>query len=123
MKPKTMMIDDVEYVRKDSVKNQPEKLDGLTYCIIRTYSAGCFAGYIDRDREIKNEATIKNARRLWHWSGASSLSQLANEGVKNPVDCKFPAEVVELDLSGIIEVIPATQEAQDSINNVSIWQQ
>ncbi len=116
------MIDDVEYVRADSIKKNVDKLDGLTYSIIRTYSAGCFAGYIDREREDKNIATVKNARRLWYWSGASSLSQLANDGVKNPDDCKFPAEVAEIDLCKIIEVIPATKEAKKSIDSVTIWE-
>ena len=45
------------------------------YKIVRTYSAGVFAGYI----EARNgqEVVMRNARRLWMWSGAASLSQLA----------------------------------------------
>lgn len=45
------------------------------YSIIRTYSAGVFAGYI-KTRKGK-EAVITNARRLWYWSGAASLSELS----------------------------------------------
>jgi len=121
-KAQTITVDGVEYVKKEdfnSIKNK----EGLEYCIIRTYSAGCFAGYIDRKRKKQEEATIYNSRRLWYWSGASSLSQLAMEGVKNPSDCKFPCEENEKDLIGIIEVIPATEEAQKSINSVKIWKQ
>ncbi len=120
--PKTIKIDNVEYIKKDKI-NYADTLYGLTYCIIRTYSAGVFAGYIDRDRENKKEGTIKKARRLWYWSGAASLSQLAMEGVKNPDDCKFPCEVGEVDLSEIIEVIPATEEAKKLIDNVKIWEE
>lgn len=29
-----------------------------------------------------NEVTLKNARRLWYWAGAASLSQLAMDGQK-----------------------------------------
>jgi hypothetical protein len=119
----TIKINDVEYTRTDSIKKRIELKNGLTYAIIRTYSAGCFAGYIDRKRKNKKEATVFNARRLWYWSGASSLSQLAMEGVKNPDDCKFPCEVDEVDLSEIIEVIPATEKAKKSIDNVTIWEQ
>lgn len=107
----------------ENTKKMPNKLEGLTYSIVRTYSAGCFAGYIDRNRAIKKEGVVKKARRLWYWSGASSLSQLANEGVKNPTDCKFPCEVEEIDLTEIIEVIPATKEAKKSIDNVQVWEQ
>ena len=85
--PKTIKIDNVEYVQRDEY-NKAEELDGMVYAIIRTFSAGCFAGYI-KEREGK-EGIIVNARRLYYWSGASTLSQLAMEGVKNTSDGQFP---------------------------------
>ena len=44
----------------------------LKYVIVRTYSAGVFAGEL----ESKNgqEVVLRNARRIWYWSGAASLS-------------------------------------------------
>ena len=33
-----LSVNGVVYVRKDAVKEQAEKLDGLQYCIVRTYS-------------------------------------------------------------------------------------
>jgi len=120
--PKSIKIDNTEYVPKNSIKTKAEPKDGLDYCIVRTYSAGVFAGYYDRKNKGK-EGTVYNARRLWYWSGASSLSQLANEGVKNPDECKFPAEVNEIDLKEIVEVTPATEIAKQSIDNVEIWKQ
>jgi hypothetical protein len=118
--PETIKIDNVEYVRADKY-TPAEKIDGLEYCIIRTYSAGCFAGYVkERDGQ---EAIILNARRLWYWSGASSLSQLAMEGVKNPDDCKFAMEVPKVILTNVIEVIEATEEAKQNINDVSVWKE
>lgn len=121
-------IDISEETLNDLIKNlktkeSPDKIKGLTYCIIRTYSAGCFAGYIDRERENKKEGTVFKARRLWYWSGAFTLSTIAMEGVENIDECKFPCEVDELDLSEIIEVLRATKKAQDSINKVKIWKQ
>jgi hypothetical protein len=116
--PKTIKINDTEYVPKDEQK-MAVNTEGLVYAIIRTYSAGCFAGYI-KERNGK-EGTILNARRLWYWSGAASLSELATEGVKKPNECKFPCEVLELILTEIIEVIHATEKAKKSIDNVKIW--
>ena len=122
MKPETIKIDEVEYIRKDAVKCEAApKVDGLEYCIIRTYSAGVFAGYIDRAKGGK-EQTIYNSRRIWAWSGAASLSQLAMEGTKDPDNCKFPREVTETDLTEIIEVIPCTIQAEESIKGVKVWQ-
>lgn len=120
--PKTITIDGVEYVPADSVtKKDAKKLDGLPYMIVRTYSAGVFAGYL-KSREGK-EGVILNARRLWYWDGAASLSQLSQEGVKNPENCKFPQEVPEVILTEIIEVLPCTEAARLSIAAVKIWKQ
>ncbi|MGH8580602.1 MAG: DUF6948 domain-containing protein [Gammaproteobacteria bacterium] len=87
--------------------------------IIRTYSAGVFAGEIE-SRSGK-EVVMRNARRLWYWSGAASLSQLAMEGVKNPKDCKFPIAVDRVTLTEAIEILDVTEEAENSINSVPIW--
>ena len=68
----------------------------LKYVIVRTYSAGVFAGEL----ESKNgqEVVLRNARRIWYWSGAASLSQLAMEGTSDPMNCKFPCEVDKVEL-------------------------
>lgn len=95
--------------------------DASGYCIVRTYSAGAFAGYI-KERNGK-EGVVTQARRLWYWSGAASLSQLALEGVKRPAECKFPAEVPEVTLTEIIEILPCTEEAKKSITRVPVWQE
>jgi len=110
----TISINGVEYVRKDKRVQDVVK----DYVIIRTYSAGVHAGQLTRKEGM--EVTLKNARRLWYWSGAASLSQLAMEGVSKPDDCKFPCEVNGIILTAI-EIIPCTQKAIDSIKGVKIW--
>ena len=115
MKPETMIIDDVKYVRAD--KLQPE-IDG-EYVIIRCDRSGVFAGIITK--EEGNMAIVKNARRLWYWSGAASLSQLALEGTKKPNECKFPAELPEIRLKDVIEIIPCTKKAKESLQGVKVW--
>lgn len=91
------------------------------YVIVRTYSAGVFAGTLDAvDGEV---VRVKDARRLWYWSGASSLSELATKGVSRPGDCKFPAPVAEVTLRNWIEIIPATEDAIKSIEGVKPWTQ
>ena len=88
-------------------------------CIVRTYSAGVFIGkVVERDGK---EVRLTDARRLWYWEGAASLSQLANEGTKKPDKCKFPAPVSEVLLTEAIEFIPATEAAIASIASVKEW--
>ncbi len=91
------------------------------YKIVRTYSAGVFAGYI----ESRNgqEVIMKDARRLWAWSGAASLSQLAMEGTKNPTNCKFPCSVERVELLQVIEILDCSDIAEKSIRSVPIWKE
>lgn len=89
------------------------------FVICRTYSAGVFAGYLD-SREGK-EVVLTNARRLWYWDGAASLSQLAMEGTKKPKTCKFPVAIDRVELTEAIEILDVTPEAQKSIEGVPVW--
>lgn len=107
-------IDGVEYVPVTITKNS------MKYVIVRTYSAGVFAGYLE-SRDGK-EVVLINARRLWYWSGAASLSQLAMEGVKKPEECKFPTEVKRVELTEVIEILDCTEEARKSIASVKVWE-
>ena len=91
------------------------------YVIVRTYSAGVFAGYLEH-RQGK-EVTLSNARRIWYWKGAASLSQLATDGTLCPKDCKFPCEVDEIEVTEIIEVLKVTDKAKASIASVKVWQE
>lgn len=112
-------INGITYVPKDSVDQMAPKLDGMEYCMVRTYSAGAFAGYIE-SRDGK-EAVLRNARRIWKWAGAASLSQLAMDGTSDPSNCKFPIAVDKVILTEVIEIIPITEKAKKSIEGVPVW--
>ena len=89
------------------------------YCLVRSKSAGVFAGTVAKlDGQT---VTMTNARRIWYWDGAASLSQLATDGASKPENCKFPAPVDEVMLFKVIEIIPMTTKAQESIAGVLPW--
>ena len=90
------------------------------YVIVRTFSAGVHAGTLV-SRKGK-EVVLKNARRLWYWDGAASLSELSVRGVSKPGNCKFPAVVSEIILTEAIEILPCTKAAQKIIKEVPEWQ-
>ena len=87
--------------------------------IIRGDRSGVFFGTLTgkEGQEVK----LEKCRRLWYWDGAASLSQLAAEGVKAPANCKFTVAVDSLVINKVIEIIPATDEAQKSIEAVKVW--
>ena len=112
-------INGVEYVKKDDVKEMAETIDGMEYCIVRTYSAGVFAGYVEK-RDGK-EVTMRNVRRIWYWAGANSLSQLAVDGTCKPKECKFAVAVDKILVTEAIEILSVTQKAKESIEGVKQW--
>lgn len=69
-----------------------------------------------------SEVTLENARRIWYWSGAASLSQLAKDGTANPCNCKFTVTVDSITILDAIEIIPCTDKAIKSIEEVSVWE-
>ena len=89
--------------------------------IVRTYSAGVFYGKLEQ--MDGQEAVVTNARRVWYWAGAASLSQLSIDGTSTPNGCKFPAPVDAVHLTQVIEVLPLTEKAKLSLDGVKVWQE
>ncbi len=117
-------VNGLKYVLESSIskgQTRPKSLKGKEYCIIRTYSAGVFVGWIDRKKKGK-ENTIFQSRGIYYWEGAASLLQLANDGVKSPDKCKFTQIVQEIDLKEIIEIIPITSKAKKVIDTIKVWE-
>ena len=87
--------------------------------IVRCDRSGVFYGEI----ESRNgqEVTMRNARCLWYWDGAASLLQLAKDGTSEPRNCKFTVYVDELTVVDAIEILPCTDKAITSIEEVSEW--
>ena len=107
-------INGIIYVPKE------QKTEGMPYIMVRTQTAGVFAGYL-KERNGK-EVVLQNARRIWYWEGAASISQLAMKGTTKPDKCKFPCEVSEVILTEAIEIIPISEKAKTSIGEVPIWE-
>jgi hypothetical protein len=115
-KPNTISIDNVEYVRKDSLQVPEVKGD---YVIVRCHKAGVHAGYLaGRDSET---VSLKNSRRLWRWWSKFSLSGLAMSGILKgkESECRFACVLPEITLMAhdVCEIIPATESARVSIES------
>lgn len=91
------------------------------YVIVRTYSAGVFAGILIC--RTGKEVELRQARRIWYWEGAASLSQLAQEGTSKPKQCKFPVAVDKVILTEAIEILSVTEKARKSITEVPVWKE
>lgn len=89
------------------------------YQIVRTHSAGVFAGEVVSRKG--QEVEMINARRLWYWDGAASLSQAAMEGFSKPQNCKFPVAVARVTLLQAVEILDVTPAARANIEAIPVW--
>jgi hypothetical protein len=91
--------------------------------MVRSYGAGVFFGEIVSRKAEANGVNVemKNARRVWFWKGAATLSQLAVDGTSVPTECKFPCVVASQKINNVIEEIEMTDKAVASLNGVPVW--
>ena len=77
--------------------------------------------YHEYIKHTGQEVTLKNSRRIWYWSGAASLSELAVRGAKNVSSCKFAPQVSDIVLLDACEIITCTAEAENMIRKCPEW--
>jgi len=86
--------------------------------LVRTLSAGVHFGVVKKRKG--KEVTLVNARRLWSWSGACSLSQVAVDGV-DFTNSKISVVVPEITLTEAIELIPMTKKTGIKMMEAASW--
>lgn len=118
-----MLKDLVKEILKEELGEKKESISELSMIerlvMVRTYSAGVHFGTL----KYKNgkEIILYNAHRVFYWSNACSLSQLAMEasGGQNENN-KISMAVNEILLTEAIEIIPITNEVFKSLIG-TIW--
>jgi hypothetical protein len=105
-KPETITIDDVKYVRADSIKETP-KLSARV--LVRCRNAGVHVGTLEKHDNIV--LLLSNANRIWRWRGAHDLSYVAMNGVNRKdytrISCLVPE--IALTSSDVCEIIPVAE--------------
>lgn len=90
------------------------------YVILHATNAGVFAGVLDAYDPTTRTAQLTDARRIWYWEGAASITELALRGVAHPTRCKIPGSASEI-VTEIIELIPCTPAAETNLRAVPEW--
>jgi hypothetical protein len=86
--------------------------------LVRTVSAGVHFGIVIEHKG--KEVTLVNARRLWSWQGACSLSQVAVDGV-DLNGSKITVSVPKIVLTEAIELITMTTKAAKQMMEAQPW--
>ena len=90
------------------------------YVIVRCRNAGVHAGeYVSHNGQ---EVILANARRIWYWKGAASLSEVAVRGCKNPSECRISVVVSKITLTEACEIIECLPEGEKFLREVTPWQ-
>lgn len=78
--------------------------------LIRADKAGVHFGTLEEISESGRRVRLSNARRLWSWEGALSLSEVAGKGVDLPKS-KITVPVEEIILPTAIETILISKQS------------
>lgn len=107
---------------KKTSKPRASKRTDQPYVITRGYRSGVHAGHLVA-RNDQGMIVLRDARRIWSWSGAASLSELAVYGAKNRAQCRFGARVLRQELArdDIAEIIHCQSEGQRMIEEQPEW--
>lgn len=89
-KIESITINNVEYVRKDSITQKDTNAEGLDYVIVRSRDQGVMSGYLVGYEGCT--VTLKMARQLWRYDSRFVLPDLAEFGPRDASKCKFSAE-------------------------------
>ena len=88
------------------------------FVIVRTYGAGVHCGYVDKcDGRL---TVLRDARRIWRWSEARTLNELALHGAGMKTRTRISEPVALIELPTTIERIACTSKAQENLC-VSRW--
>lgn len=89
------------------------------YVLIRTYSAGVHTGILASHNG--DQVELRESRRLWGWTAAEgvALSGVAKHGLRSG-NTRVDVVLDEIRLVGVIEVIPCTADAEESIRSWAV---
>lgn len=106
--------------RKENQKMMNDKETKMDkYYIVRGDRSGVFFGQIaGRNGQ---EVELRAVRKLWHWSGACAVEQLAVDGVTDPANCKFTVVVPEMTITDAIQILPCSGRAVEALSGVWVW--
>ena len=101
--------------QKKTMKKKTKK----KYVIVRSYTAGVHAGYLESIK--KDQVVLTQSIRLWRWYGAS-LSQVAVTGPTSG-DNRFGMPVTRTAIISPqgFEIAECTNEAMKAIQGVPSW--
>lgn len=79
--------------------------------LIRSYGSGVHFGTLVAKEGT--EVTLRDARRVWYWTGANTLHELSLRGAKS--GSKISEPVPSITVTGVLEILPLQKEAETAL--------
>jgi hypothetical protein len=89
------------------------------YVICRCHDAGVHAGYVVQDEG--QWVILENARRVWSWEGAASLSQLAVSGAGPGSKIGCTLKRMKIRATDVCEILDCEPEAVKWFQEIEPW--
>lgn len=86
--------------------------------LVRSYDAGVYFGTLVETNEDGRTVKLSNVRNIWRWSGASCLSQIANDGIG---EGRVSQVVESMVLMNVCQMIPLSKKAISNLESQPIW--
>lgn len=84
--------------------------------LVRSYDAGVYFGTLE---EMEGETVkMSNVRNIWHWTGASCLSQIANDGITGD---KVSPVVSSMVINRVCQILPLSYKAIANLESQPSW--
>lgn len=84
--------------------------------LVRSYDAGVYFGTLTKvEGDI---CRLENVRNIWHWTGASCLSQIANDGITGDQVSPVVSSMV---LNRVCQILPLSDKAISNLEAQPVW--
>ena len=84
--------------------------------LVRSYDAGVYFGTLEK---VEGETVLmRTVRNIWRWNGATCLSQIANDGIK---DGRVSQEVGSMILNRVCQILPLGEKAIKNLEEQPAW--
>lgn len=84
--------------------------------LVRSCEAGVYFGTLE---SVEGETVkLSNVRNIWHWTGASWLAQIANEGITGD---KVSPVVDSMVINKVCQILPLTDKAIANLESQPVW--
>lgn len=85
--------------------------------LVRSYDAGVYFGTLTK---VEGEIVrLENVRNIWHWTGASCLLQIANDGITGD---KVSPVVGSMVLNRVCQILPLSDKAIKNLEAQPVWE-